>query len=497
MSTDLVLKLKAANGDLQQITSSEENYLAYRAGLQLKSSAGTSVGDLTNTQVSGSTAVGSHIDTKYLESVGDHPVDGTNIITVTSGLYQRGGTADYNSIQNGNTRFKRPVSYSTKDGKVGIHQFADSDMNVLVDRLNSIIATNDYVGCYKLGATSPGSDYTSKFEAFSDTRTDNSVTPYYIWQRTTQTSPTSFDVAHIQDSDGYDGIQMISDGNLNYTFGQWAKTRRAIAGNIGSYQLRSSSQGVPTDTGSWKSVGSATDTRNDLTPKAYTRTRVSSYAFNNYTGRVSTYSGEYVNNSVGLYTGNFLGDYTNYVNAFTGNYNRTFVGDFTREYVGNYLRTRTSNFNRVSTRTRTSNFIGNYTGDYAGNYVGEYTTTRSSIFTGNRTITRNSSFTATRASSYTGNYNRNFIGDFVGDYSRGFAGDYAGNYVGNFLGNRESAFTRTRVSSYNRTFVGNYNSLRQSSYSRDFLNTNTVYYAGNYAGNYIKERTSAFRKNPY
>ena len=95
-------------------------------------------------------------------------------------------------------------------------------MNVLVDRLNSIIATNDYVGCYKLGATSPGSDYTSKFEAFSDTRTDNSVTPYYIWQRTTQTSPTSFDVAHIQDSDGYDGIQMISDGNLNYTFGQWA-----------------------------------------------------------------------------------------------------------------------------------------------------------------------------------------------------------------------------------------------------------------------------------
>lgn len=98
MSTDLVLKLKAANGDLQQITSSEENYLAYRAGLQLKSSAGTSVGDLTNTQVSGSTAVGSHIDTKYLESVGDHPVDGTNIITVTSGLYQRGGTQQITTV---------------------------------------------------------------------------------------------------------------------------------------------------------------------------------------------------------------------------------------------------------------------------------------------------------------------------------------------------------------------------------------------------------------
>ena len=172
MSTDLVLKLKSANGDLQQITSSEENYLAYRAGVQLKNSAGTSVGDLRNTSSPNAISVGSHIDTKYLEPVGDHPVDGTNIITVTSDLYQTGGTATLSGLEvGGNTKFKRPVSYSTKNGKEGIHQFADSDMNVLVDRLNSIIATNDYLGCYKLGASSPGSDYTSKFEAFSDTRT--------------------------------------------------------------------------------------------------------------------------------------------------------------------------------------------------------------------------------------------------------------------------------------------------------------------------------------
>lgn len=81
-----------------------------------------------------------------------------------------------------------PIKYATENGKLGIHPLGESEMDTLADRLNSIIATNDYVGSYKLGSSAPSGDYTEKFTAFTDTRTDGTSTDYKIYQRTTQTS---------------------------------------------------------------------------------------------------------------------------------------------------------------------------------------------------------------------------------------------------------------------------------------------------------------------
>ena len=61
------------------------------------------------------------------------------------------------------------------------------------------------------------------------------------------------------------------------SLGQRAKTRRAISGGVGSYALRSSSQGAPA-TGSWRAVGTATDTKKSTSDVAYTRTRISAYS---------------------------------------------------------------------------------------------------------------------------------------------------------------------------------------------------------------------------
>ena len=79
---------------------------------------------------------------------------------------------------------------------------ADSDMNVLVDRLNGRIAQSDYLGQFKLGTSAPDGNYAlfrSTFlkTPFTDTNGDETDKVIYnIYRRETQSAPTN-----IQDSD--------------------------------------------------------------------------------------------------------------------------------------------------------------------------------------------------------------------------------------------------------------------------------------------------------
>ena len=58
------LKLEGTNGDLKEMTTAEENYLAYQAGEQLKASAKTEVGAITDAS-SGNETVGAFTDTRF------------------------------------------------------------------------------------------------------------------------------------------------------------------------------------------------------------------------------------------------------------------------------------------------------------------------------------------------------------------------------------------------------------------------------------------------
>ena len=65
------LKLEGTNGDLKEMTTAEENYLAYQAGEQLKASAKTEVGAITDAS-SGNETVGAFTDTRFDQVPGSH-----------------------------------------------------------------------------------------------------------------------------------------------------------------------------------------------------------------------------------------------------------------------------------------------------------------------------------------------------------------------------------------------------------------------------------------
>lgn len=261
-ASDIPLKSYGVSGDLQEMTPSEENYLAYRAGIQLKNTitdvnGGTDQGDLTLT-VDGH-SIGSFVDTFYNETDGTHPVSAITAGSITTTLYQRDGTSSYSSLN-----YHRPIGYNTI-GSVGIHEFTDSDMDTLCTRLNARIALSDYPGTFKLGSVSPSVDYSTFISGvFEDTVGGDSPIVYNIYRRDAMTAPTTIKPMKLLGSDSassFSGIQELNDDEMEFTFGQHCKTLRGKSGAIGSYQLRSATQGTPSDPGTWSAKGTATNTK--------------------------------------------------------------------------------------------------------------------------------------------------------------------------------------------------------------------------------------------
>jgi hypothetical protein len=274
-----------------------------------------------------------------------------------------------------------------------IRAYNDSDMTVLVDRLNSRIATSDYLGSYRLSSSAPSGDYTVNLaNVMTDTRTDGSSTAYNIYQRTTQSAPTQVLPFAIKRSNGdsgdYQGLQLMTDRQIQQGLGLRARNRLGTTGDsagtfIGNYKLLSSASGTPTNlgfSGTWAARGTATDTRQDIVDANYTRGRVSTYARLRESSfsrtDIATRSSSYSND----YSRSFSRQYTDtYTVNRESNYSVGFVGDYSRNYENtrssSYTRTRQSTFNY--TRNRASTFTGNYTRlvDYAGDFLGNYSRT--------------------------------------------------------------------------------------------------------------------------
>lgn len=71
--SNIPLKLEGTNGDLKEMSPTEENYLAYQAGLHLKDGGVNSAGILKAGD-NGGTLIGTFVDTFYNEADGTHPV---------------------------------------------------------------------------------------------------------------------------------------------------------------------------------------------------------------------------------------------------------------------------------------------------------------------------------------------------------------------------------------------------------------------------------------
>lgn len=404
MAIGVTLKLKDS-ADYQDFSSTDENYLAYRAGLQYAnydSAEFGSLGFLSSGDTNTDRLVGTFANTEYNNAVGvgANPDASTFLFSTTlSNIYQTkselvGPTLD--------SDHRLPIYQYDSDGQKIIREFNDSDQVALGIKLNTRIFTSDYPGSYKLASSAPSGDYAVALsDVITDTRTDGHSLQYNIYQRKTMTPPTQVLPFSIKRSNGdsgdYEGLQLMNERQVDKSMEAFAKDaiRRQISSPefypIGSYLILNSLQGTPTSmgySGTWSSKGTATDTRQALDPTNYSGTRVSTYSR--------------------LIQSNYSADYTR---------TRSSV------YSLDYSRARTSTYSANYTKTRTSN----YSLGFVGNYIGNYT----------RTSTRDSQRGRVSTLDYVGNY----TGDFVGNYARLLY--YTGNFTGNYVGASIDTFTVT------------------------------------------------------
>ena len=480
------LKLRDINGNIQELTTAEENYIAYQIGLHLGAGDSAEVGSLN--RLTTGTTVGTFSNTFFNQPVGTHPSTSITTGTTNTTIYQTNGTA----VETDSDVFS-PLMWVDSGSQTGFKMMPDGDLNEAVDRYLTTIFTNEYPGSYRLAPTSPGGDWTVQQTAFVDTRTDGTSTTYNIYKKTSGSAPTTVRPIYVEDSAGGGGIKLreMLDRQIKYSFGQRAKTR-IMGSGIGKYQLRSSAAGAPTDPGTWVAKGTATDTKQTTSQQLFTRDSTVNFQANytklytsnyasNYT-KLSTvaYQRLYTSNYTKAYTSSYQNEFslTNYTATYQTGYDNAYQKEFQAGYTGgsylltfagtytpNYIRRYTGNFNIGYTGTAfNTGFIGpgyvqTYTGNYVPNYLREFVGT---FATG---------FAAPYQGTYTGNYTPNYISTYEGNYARNFAAAYQGNYTGNYVPNYISTYEGNYLRNFNRAYLLTYTGNYVPNYLRNFANT--------------------------
>lgn len=446
------LKVKDASGNIQQLTTTEENYIAYQVGLHLSTSDSAEVGSL-NRATTGDT-VGTFSNTFFNQAVGTHPSTSITTGTTNTVIYQTTGTA----AETDANVFK-PLMWVDSGGQTGFKMMPDADLNSAVDRYLTKIFTNEYPGSYRLSTSAPSGDWTEQQTAFIDTRTDGASIAHKLWKRTGGTAPTAVQPMRLKNEASFAGIQEMSDAEIKFSFGQRAKTRIA-ASKIGSYQLRNSSQGAPTDAGTWVAKGTATDTKNTTADANFTRDSTVNFS-ESYT---ISYTTDYATNYTSITDVPYISVSTA---QFSVDYSRDFGGTFAANYTGSYEGAYVTTYER--------NFAANYVSNYVSTTDVGYVTQYTRNFTGNFT------------NNFVGGYTRNFTGNFATTYQRDFSGGYTRNFTGNFTGAGPTV-------QYERGFESGYEALRHDYYSGPGGNYQRIVqfgmpfktYLRDYATNYVR-----------
>lgn len=370
------LKLRDGDGNIQELTSAEENYLTYLMGLHLAADSANGIGGITIN--SGDTSIGTYTDTFFNEPVGTHPSTSITSGSTATTIYQNQGI---NAAET-DSDIKTPLRWIDAGGQTGFKEMPYSDLNAAVDRYLTTLFTNDYPGVFKLASASPGPDYSVWLSTvFSDTRTDGTSVAYNIYRRDSYTIPTEIPPMYVRNNGGFDGIQEMTDRQIKYSFGQRAKSRIG-ASKIGTYQLRSATAGAPTDPGTWISAGAATDTKQTTSQQEFTSVFTAAYQTNYTRGYTRVFSGTYTIN----YQRAFDRAYTG--NAFASNYSRSFTRLASESFGRNYTRNYTGNYVRRYTRAYTPNYVRRYTGNYQRAFAGSFNRGYTSLSPQNYTPTQ-------------------------------------------------------------------------------------------------------------
>ena len=137
------LKIRDAQGNIQELTTSEENYVAYQIGLHLSEADSSEVGSL-NRLTTGDT-VGTFSNTFFNQPVGTHPSTSITTGTTNTTIYQTTGSAAETDSD-----VYRPLMWVDSASETGFKMMPDVDLNSAVDRYISKVFTNEYPGSYRL-----------------------------------------------------------------------------------------------------------------------------------------------------------------------------------------------------------------------------------------------------------------------------------------------------------------------------------------------------------
>jgi hypothetical protein len=415
------LKLKASTTPitsanfqgLQTMSNAEvKNYIANKITVGFAGAVGngSNTADLnidTANALSG-TAIGTFVDTDRDEATGTHPATGA-ITTVT--YYAKQITAeDAGTITN------RPLQYDA-----AIQQMTDAQIrNDIIDQaVTAMVTESEYTaGQYRLAGSAPsGGTWTSRY-TITDVANGGNTT-YYIWQKTAATTSPDADLRPLKTYSG-NNVKQMTDTEIQEMIPYFRN--RIISTSVGTYKIQASSPSP----GTWVSMGSASDTREQV-------------ASANYTG---DYGGTRTYSNVG-YAGTRTYTPAGYTNTFSGTrtYSTTYSG--TRTYTGSYVTNFSGTRPFAGSRTYSASYTRFFGGFVGGTFAGTRTyanagyvsaaTNFAGAFAGDRTYSANYSGSRT----YSGTYANSFAGSstYTGAYagSRTYTGTYSGTYAGDTI----------------------------------------------------------------
>ena len=444
---------------LQTMSDTEvKNYIANKITVGFAGAVGngSNTADInvdTANALSG-TAIGSFADTDRTEATGTHPATGA---TTTTTYYAKQITAtDTGTITN------RPVGYDT-----AIRQLTDAQINTdIIDKVITAMVTESAytAGQYRLSGSAPaGGTWTARY-TITDVANGGNTT-YYIWQKTAATSTPDSDLRPLKTYSG-NNVKQMSDTEIQEMIPYFRN--RIISTGVGTYKLQAS---TPVG-GTWVSMGSGSDTREQVTSQNYTGSYGGTRSYSTTYGGTRAYSTSYTNTFAGTRTYSNVAyggtrTYSNaaYTSSFAGSRTKTYSGS--RTYSGSYV----TNFSGTRPYAGSRPYSGTYT-LYYGGYVG-------GNFAGSRT------YSANYVSAPT-----NFAGSFAGTrtYSNAaYAGSYSGTYTSSYSGSR----TYSGSYSGSRTYSGSYGNSYAGSrtYSGNYSGSRT--YSGSYSGTYAGDTIQA------
>ena len=216
MTVRLPLRLQDTS-DFQEMSSTDENFLAYHTGLAFAQYDSADIGAIgfLNSGSSTDRLIGSIANTAYDSAVGTGGGSSLlSITTTTTNLYQQKGAVGSSH----DSDYRLPLFTMDSSSQITIKEFQDSDTQALGSRLASRIFLSDYPGTYKLGSSAPDGTYSVALaNVMTDTRTGDSAgdpnVVYNIYQKKSMSAPSTAIPFSIKRSSGgsgtYQGVQLM------------------------------------------------------------------------------------------------------------------------------------------------------------------------------------------------------------------------------------------------------------------------------------------------